>query len=133
MFVRFVGSECQEHWSTVFKQCCDIKDFYLQLRTIIVDQEKSIDLALDEVFQNAKLFLGPIHVKKNMGPKLGSFKAAGLSLYEEALHALSRQVSGGFISKFSELQANYLNKLPKERIYASYSNLQYGILTFQAA
>ena len=90
LFAHFIGVESYDYWRTVFENCSEIEEFDVIRRTLIVDQEKSIDTAFDDVVKNVKLFLDPLHVKKNMGPKLGSLKASGVALYERDLHAPSK-------------------------------------------
>lgn len=43
LFANFVGVEFHEYWYKVFKSCRVIEEFDVSRRTIIVDQEKSID------------------------------------------------------------------------------------------
>lgn len=40
MFDHFVGAECHEYWTTVFKfkECCEIEGFDISRRAIIFDQ-----------------------------------------------------------------------------------------------
>ena len=133
LFAYFVGAECYEYWKKVFERCTQIDNFDISQRMIIVDQEKSIDKAFDDCTQHAHLFLDPLHVKKNMSPILGSLRAKGLALYESALYAPSQKLADDIILQYSEKQAAYLSKYPKERLYVSYSNLEDGMLTSQGA
>lgn len=59
-------------------------------RTTIVGHEKSINRALKKVFEHAKLFLDPSHVRKNMGGKMGWSMAIGFSLYDQVLYATTK-------------------------------------------
>ena len=113
--------------------CCTVPDFDVPRRTIIVDQEKSIDTAFDDVVKHAHLFLDPLHVKKNMSPHLGTGKAKGISQYEKAVRAPSREEVNKIVDEYSPSQARYLGKFPKSRLYAAYSHLEYGVVTSQAA
>lgn len=74
-------------------------------RTTILDQEKSTESACKDVFQNAKLFLNPMHLLKTIGSPLGSHLAIGLSLYDQALHAPAKAAGDEIVARFSETQA----------------------------
>ena len=87
VFAHFVGPESLQTWTQVFTACEKIDGFDVPLRTTIADQKKSIDSAYCLCFNHANLFLGPLHVKKNLGPRLGADKASGLSFYEQAVYA----------------------------------------------
>lgn len=74
----------------MFEACKCLPVFDVTEQTTIVDQDKSIDTAYQRVMRNAKLFLDPLYVKKNMGPELGNDNAVGLSMYNSAVHAPSK-------------------------------------------
>lgn len=133
VFAHFVGSECEEYWTSVFNACKSLPGFDITERTTIVDQEKSIDTAYRKVMERAKLFLDPLHVKKNMGPKLGSEKAVGLSLYERAVRAPSQAEVDNLVAEYPEAQRLYLGKFPKSELYRAYSSLEDMHVTSQGA
>lgn len=56
-----------------------------------MDQEKSIDSTFKEVMDDAYIFLYPIHVRKNMMPFLGTDKASGISTYNRAVYAVTKE------------------------------------------
>lgn len=74
----------------MFEGCKRLPRFDVLDRTKIVDREKSINTTYRKVIEPAKLFLDRLYVKKNVGPKLGSEKAVGLSLYTRAVCARSQ-------------------------------------------
>ena len=122
-FAHFIGAECYDYWHSVFKKCSTVDNFDIPQRTIIVDQEKSIDTAFEDDTQHAKLFLDPLHIKKNMTPHLGALKAKGIALYERAMYAPSKKHADDIIVQYTDAQAEYLSKYPKEHLYVAYSNL----------
>ena len=82
VFAHSVGLECYDSWKMVFQACAMMDGFDVETRTTILDQERSIYKAYRECFKKAKFFLDPLHVRKNLRPKLGAIKAIGLQLYE---------------------------------------------------
>lgn len=104
VFAHFVGPESYDTWNEVFKACVQIKGFDVEHRTMIADQEKAIDKAYRECLKNAKLFLDPLHIRRNLGAKLGASKAAGLDLYNDALYAPTREQVDLIQNGFSEIQ-----------------------------
>lgn len=133
VFAHFIGPENNDNWKKVLRECAEIPGFDVPSRTTIVDQEKSIDCAYREVFKEAKMFLDPLHVKKNMGAKLGANKVLGLSLYERALLAPSRAKVDEIIEQYGEQQRKYLDKFDKSELYKAYSNVEDCIVTSQGA
>lgn len=71
LFALFMGAECHEYWKIVFEECKNLEGCNDEAGTTIVYQEKSIDSAYKEVFQNAKLFQNPMHVRKKHGKLFG--------------------------------------------------------------
>lgn len=132
-FAHFVGAECHQYWSNVFRACKNIDGFDIPDRTVVVDQEKSIDTSFKEIFSHAKMFLDPMHVKKNMGSKLGRFKASGISYYEQALRAPSKEEVDRIIEYYSDEQKTYLKSFEKPELYTAYSNLQDNVESSQSA
>ena len=116
IFAHFVGDECHEYWYEVFSHCENIYGFDDDRRTIIVDQEKSIDSAFRDALNKCKLFLDPLHVRKNMLPRLGASKANGIYLYNKAVHAPTKSAVDEIITQYSIQQAAYLSSLKKEEI-----------------
>ena len=133
VFAHFVGAECLETWTRVFQACAGIEGFDVPLRTTIVDQEKSIDSAYRACLKHAKLFLDPLHVKKNLGAKLGAEKASGLRSYERAVYAPSMETVGTITSTYSSVQREYLRRFDDAELYRSFSNLQDLTTTSQGA
>lgn len=79
------------------------------------------------------MFLDLLHVRKNMGSKLGATKEIGLSLYERALHAPSRSAVDEIVAGYGDVQRQYLSKFHRSEIYKAYSCLQDSIVTSQGA
>lgn len=94
----FVGSECEEYWTSLFEAYKCLPGFDVTELTSIVDQEKTIDTAYHKVMRNAKLFLDPLHVKKNMGLKLGNDKDVVLSMYDRSVCVPSKREVAKIIS-----------------------------------
>ena len=90
VFAHFVGAEGMDTWAKVFAAAADIPGFDVPTRTTIVDQEKSIDSAYKRCMRHAKLFLDPLHVRKNLGTALGAGKVVGVRMYDKALRNPSR-------------------------------------------
>lgn len=102
LFAHFNGAECHNYWQTVFDKCFEIYNFGSNRRTIIIDQEKSIDTAFDKV-RNAKPFLDAIRVRKSIGSKLWSSKASGLALYKKkVIYPSSQHQVKNIIDKYIE-------------------------------
>ena len=40
LFANYVGAECHDYWRSVFQRCCQIKNFDVLRRTVMVHQEK---------------------------------------------------------------------------------------------
>lgn len=133
VFAHSVGTECEDVWSKVFQAAKDITGFDRGGRVTIVDQEKSIDSAYRSTMDHAELFLDMLHVKKNMGPKLGPEKSTGLSLFERAVRAPSRTQVDALKAQYGPKQKAYLSKFADSEIYRAYSNLQDLIFTSQGA
>lgn len=137
VFAHSVGSECKEMWTEVFTACAEIPNFDIQNRTTIVDQEKSIHTAFNDCMQNAKLFLDPLHVKKNMSKCLGSSSSSernvAINLYENALKAPTIELCVMYCTQYGPNQRAYLNKFDKHLLYRSYSNLDDLAITSQGA
>lgn len=133
LFAHFVGAECHEYWHRVFSECQKLEGFDVESRTTIVDQEKSIDSAYKDVFQNAKMFLDPMHVRKNMGSALGASRAVGISLYDKALYAPTEAAVDEVVARYSETQAKYLGRFKRSELYRAYSSLDDTIVTSQGA
>ncbi|CAN8075950.1 unnamed protein product [Agarophyton chilense] len=133
LFAHLIGAECYETWNTVFEECINIPGYDIAERTTIVDQEKRIDKAYEEVFSEAKIFLDPLHVRKNMGAKLGATKAVGISLYERALYAPTCAAVDEIVLQYSRQQRAYLSKFEKSDLYKAYYVLEDIILTSQGA
>lgn len=104
IFAHFIGSECYDNWPLVFKEWAELPGFDVPDRTIIFDQEKSIDKAYKDVFKHAKMFLDPLHVRGNIGCKLAANRAVGLSLYDRALHAPSKIAVDEIVAHYSDAQ-----------------------------
>ena len=79
------------------------------------------------------MFLDPLHVRKNMGVKLGATKAIGFSLYERAMHAPSRPAVDAIVAGYTEARKQYLGKFEPSEIYNAYSRLEDTIVTSQGA
>lgn len=134
VFAHFVGPECLETWRHVFLACAAIDGFDIPERTTIVDQEKSIDGAYRECLQHARLFLDPLHVKKNLGAKLdGADKAMGLQLYEKAVYAPTVEAVNQICASYSPAQKAYLENFDNAELYMAYSRLQDLTRTSQGA
>ncbi|PXF42487.1 hypothetical protein BWQ96_07796 [Gracilariopsis chorda] len=133
LFAHFIGTEDYGTWKKVFEECKLIPGFDVPARTTIVDQEKSIDRPYKKVFESAKTFLNLLHVKKNMGAKLGAAKAIGLSLYERALHAPTRAVVDHIVRQYTDKQKEYLGNFYPEELYKACSGLEDTIVTSQGA
>lgn len=132
-FGHFVGAECYEYWKTVFDAMKGIDGYDVAERTTIVDQEKSIDSAYTDAMAHAKLFLDPLHVKKNMSKQLGPEKASALSLYEQAVYAPCKAAVDSIICQYGENQKAYLGNFKKEQLYRAYSSLQDTVTCSQGA
>lgn len=89
LFAHFFGPENNDSWKKVFEECTRMPGFDVVGKTTKVDQQKNIEKAYNKVFENAKMFLDPIHVKKNMGAKVVAARAIALSSYERALNTTS--------------------------------------------
>lgn len=98
----------------------DIPVLYMDSRSTIVYQDKSIDTAYKEVFEHAHMFVDPMLLKKNMGRKLGIENATGLLLYMSALHAPSTVEDDNIISQYGPVQKEYLSKYEKYELYRTY-------------
>ena len=134
VFGIFVGPECLETWRNIFQACAAIDGFEVPSRTTIVDQEKSIDRAYRECLQHARIFLDPIHVKKNLGAKLeGAEKAIGLQLYEKAVRAPTVEMVNDIRSRYSVAQRNHPGRFDDSELYLAFSNLQDLVRTSQGA
>lgn len=120
VLVHYVGSECEEYWKSGFVACKCLPDFNIAEQTTIVDREKSIDKAYQKVVRIAKLFLDALHVKKNMGPKLGNDKAVGLFMYDCAVHAPSKGEADKLISEYRVYRRTYLAQFSKSVLYRVY-------------
>ena len=99
VFAHFVGAERYEYWRIVFEACKEIPGFDVAERTTIVDQEKRIDKAYKEVFNEAKMFLDPLHVRKTCELNLGLRRQLGC-LYTSGccMHHLDRQWMPSWLS-----------------------------------
>lgn len=133
VFAHSVGPECYESWKVVFDACAELEGFDVESRTTIVDQEKSIDKAYRECFTNAKLFLDPLHVKKNLGPKLGAGKAIGLHLYEQAVHAPTVEALEDVRRQFTPEMRACLGRFEDSELYRAKSALQRPHLSIDGA
>lgn len=56
----------------------NIPGFHVVHRTAVVDQDKSTDSAYSDLFDHAKMLLDPMHVRNNIGAKIGNEKATRL-------------------------------------------------------
>lgn len=101
-FAHFVGTAKYEYYRTVFPACKKISGFEVPERTTTLDQQKSIENAYREFFNEAKMFLGFLHVRKNMGIKLGASKEIRWSLYEHAMHVISRPAMDAIVAEHKE-------------------------------
>lgn len=90
VLVHFVGLQWEQYWTSVIEACKFSPGFDVTERKTIVGEEKSIDMPYRKIMHNAKLFLNPLHVKKNMGSKLWNDKAVGLSMYDHTVRASSK-------------------------------------------
>ena len=74
LFAHTVATESEESWTMVLRNLKNVSGFDVKSRVTIVDQGKSIDCSFQKTMENAKLFLDPLHVKKNMAKALGKEK-----------------------------------------------------------
>lgn len=133
VLAHFIGAESAKYWKLVFEKCKHLPGFDDLARPTIVDQKKSIDSAYKETFSLANLFVDPLRVRKNLGASLGSKRAAGLSLYDKTLHALSRLAVDEIVAEYTPAQKAYFDKFVKSELYLAYSSLVHIILSSQGA
>ena len=130
-----IAPECKAEWTPRFKAAAEISGFDVPGRVTLVDLEKSIDIAHDEVMTNGKKFNDERHVKKNMTPKLGpAEKATGPALYSKAVRAPSQLEVDLIKTSYGPGQTTYLGKYPDSELYRAYSTgLTDTIVTSQGA
>ena len=124
LLAHTVGTESEESWTMVFTNLKRVPEFDFQGGVTIADQEKSIDCSFENVMEYAKLFLDPLHVKKNMLKALGKEKAAGIAQYERAVHAPSRSAVDAVKRTYGQKTAQYLSRFPDTALYRAYAGLQ---------
>jgi hypothetical protein len=117
---HYVGSEDLVSWNEQFGILP--KAFDRPGRVCFVDMEKSIDSAFSCKFTFASSFYDERHVKKNMGPKLGTEKTDGLTLYSKALRAPSRAKADSYVAQYGPKQVSYLSRFGFDQLYRSYAS-----------
>lgn len=133
VFGHSVGPECYEFWKIIFDACAAIDGFDIAQRTTIVDQEKGIAKAYREAVKNSKLFMDPLHVKKNLASKLGAHKNAGIDLYEQAVRAPTVEGVDSIRRHYTDSALAYLGRIPDSELYRAYSILTDLTITSQGA
>ena len=76
------------------------------------------------MFQEGEILLDPLHVRNNLGPKLGAAKAIGLQLYELAVHAPTVEALENLMRQFSPEMNAYLGRFDAPELYREPSGLQ---------
>lgn len=74
--------------------------------------------------EKEKLFLDPLHVKKNMSCAIGAERPTGIVVYDRAVHVPSRGIMDVIKQKYGPKTRAYLGKLADEELYSSCSLLQ---------
>lgn len=132
-FGHSVGPECYETWCVIFEECKRVPGFDTEDRTTLLHQKKCIRKAYEHVFDNVKLFLDPVHVKRKLGDRLGAKKAVGLCMYDSAVWAPTKAAVEGIIRDYSSVRKEYLNTFPKSELFRAYSHLEDTFVTSPGA
>lgn len=98
-FAHFVGTECEQIWTSVFQLTKDVPGFDVPGRVTIVNQEKSIDKDYRNTMTQASLFLDQLHVKKNITALIGNKRTSGVALCQLACSAPSKDMVDTFKSQ----------------------------------
>ena len=74
--------------------------------------------------EHARIFLDPMHVRKNMTKVMGNEKSNALHLYTKALYAPTKELCDTYRREYGPRQRQYLSRFPCEELYRSYAELQ---------
>jgi hypothetical protein len=116
-----VGNEDSELWRRNFDKVKSIPGFDVPGRVTLVDMEKGIGSAFNEVMEHATLFYDERHFLKNMASFLGnSDKGAALRLFSQAMRAPSRELADAARARFSVRQEEYVSRFPPNQLFKAY-------------
>lgn len=117
----------------MFRECKKILGFDIRNFTTIADEENSIDRAYKIIMEEANTFLDPLHVRKNLAPKLWMVKVAVLVLYDRLIYAPSMAEIASIKEEYSRAQMKYLGKFNGSGLYRGHSVFQYTVNTSRRA
>lgn len=122
VFAHSVASESAKTWTSAYQACRGIEGFDIPKRVCMVNQEKSIDSSVTDVFTHASIFSDKLYVAKNMPSLLGKEKTSGFKLYKKALQALSKSTVDVVKAQYGPKTSAYLSEFKKEEIIERIQN-----------
>lgn len=131
-FSHFVGPKLLQTCLTALNACKRIPVWMFKIEQPLFTKRKPFIL-LTKTREFAKMFLDPLHVRINLGPRLGMGKSVCLSLYDIALYAPSVSEVASVKEEHSRTQRNYLAQFPDSELYRAHSYLQDCVVTFRGA
>lgn len=109
-FGHYVGSECSEIWKELFQSVAQIDGLYVDNRAAFLDQKKIIDSSYQSTMKKSHIFLGMLHVKKNISSAIWG-KTNGFHLHERSVRAPAIFTTDYLKEQFGPNQAVCISKL----------------------